>query len=894
MFDSMNPVDTLASIATKDSFLVQLQQLLDEKKLEDWCVVAIDIQHFNLYNDWYGRRGGDALLRELARCLSQYRDGDGYLVGYFGDDDFFLCLPDDRELISSVYEQLQDCIRINENGMAFFLIMGICPIKEHLDADSYTLCNYARIAAISPSKINCYINYFQRPLLEQLKWRHQMVTELRRALEKEEFCFYLQPKCNSMTYAIVGMEALARWNHPTRGIISPYEFIPFLEENGLVAGIDLYIWKSVCQLLQRWKQEGRNIVPISVNISVADITTMDVAQVFKELVETYEIEPRFLQAEITESVLAESMQKVKETMFALQKNGFSVLMDDFGSGYSSLSMFKEINVDAIKLDMKLIDLNQQNYNKGIHIVKSVIEMAHEFNLPVVAEGVETQEQVCMLQSVDCLYVQGYYFYKPMSVEQAEALLAKQFVKSYWDLQSDFASRERCILSGIHVSSETAATLQAFQILSDYVMVYALLNLRTGVYRVLKRNSRLPDIDIRKEEDFSVYCNKLICEMIIHPDDMEDFRKQINLPNLYKTLLESQSTAVYRYRKYVSNQFEWLTMEIIPCHNFSEDNPWSVVLVREDVQANRLTEELNFAYTHDTQTGLLNRNKYEKDLRNLQRADYNSIVCVYIDAIGLHEINNYTGHESGDKMLACIANTACECFENSFIYRIGGDEFVILSPNQGVYDATCAVNQMRTLLKKHDYEVSVGVAATKDLRKLVAVVNQAESDMREEKKLYYQNDGKKRQLRGLNVKLENILLEKRDAEMFLHMFVPKYTGVYIVDLQTDFMRCVIAPEYFRKIMNVSHGSFRLAMESYCERLVASEYHDEIYKLLDYDYLREKLRTKEKIECVYKKKDHSLFCVKVLHYSEEEKDKEMTMWVFSAEGESAHLSLQKEVS
>lgn len=893
MFDGVNPNDTLTKIASKETFLVKLQQFLRGKESEEWCVAAIDIQHFNLYNDWYGKAGGDALLTDLAICLSYYQDEMGYPVGYFGDDDFFICLPDNRELISSLYRQLQDCVHTNANEVSFFVIMGICPVQEHPDADSYTLCNYARIAAISPSKVNCYINYFQRPLLEQLKWKHQMVTELRHALEREEFIFYLQPKCNSMTYAIVGMEALARWDHPTRGIISPYEFIPFLEENGLVAGIDLYIWKSVCKMLQRWKQEGRNIVPISVNISVADIMTMNVAQVFRDLVKTYQIEPRFIQAEITESVLAESIQQVRDTMSELRRNGFCVLMDDFGSGYSSLNMLKEINVDAIKLDMNLIDLNQQNYAKGVQIVKSVVEMAHEFDVPVIAEGVETQEQMCMLQSVDCLYGQGYYFYKPMSIERAERLLEKSSVKDYWDLQSDFASRERCILSGIHVSSETAATLQAFQILSDYVMVYALLNLQTGVYRVLKRNSRLPDIDIKEEEDFSVYCNKLICEMIIHPDDMEDFRRQINLPNLYKTLLESQSTAVYRYRKYVSNQFEWLTMEIIPCHNFSESNPWSVVLVREDVQANRLTEELNFAYTHDTQTGLLNRNKYEADLRNFQRANYRSITCVYIDAIGLHEVNNYTGHESGDRMLACIAKTACACFENSFVYRIGGDEFVVLSPNQGMYDAKYAVKEMRERLKLRDYEVSVGISFTRDMQELAAVVNRAEAAMRQEKELYYKKDGKKRQLRGLNIKLENILKEKHDTERFLQKFVPKYTGVYIVDLQKDTMRCVIAPEYFREMMEVSHDSFRMAMQNYCNRMVQSAYYDKLQRLLNYDYIREKIWAGEIVECFYVKTDHTLFSVRVYPYSENEKEKNMTMWVFSLEDDSRNRTTQNRV-
>lgn len=227
------------------------------------------------------------------------------------------------------------------------------------------------------------------PVLDQLKQSQQRLSELKRALQNEEFCFYLQPKCNSMTRAIVSMEALVRWNHPTRGIVPPGEFIPLLEETGLITRLDLYLWESVCKMLHRWKEEKRNLVPISVNMSIADITSLDAAEVFGSLVERYQLEPRLLLVEITESVMAQNMSLVENTIKGLHRKGFSVLMDDFGSGYSSLNMLKDTSMDAIKMDLKFMDMDHSNEGKGKQIVESVVEMAHRLNLPIIAEGVET-------------------------------------------------------------------------------------------------------------------------------------------------------------------------------------------------------------------------------------------------------------------------------------------------------------------------------------------------------------------------------------------------------------------------------------------------------------------------------------------------------------------------
>lgn len=655
----------------------------------------------------------------------------------------------------------------------------------------------AQIASVDPSPAVGGMHPFTPAMLSRLKKQRQLLSELEHALKNHEFCFFLQPKCNSMTRAIVGMEALVRWNHPTRGCVPPSEFMPLLESTGLVTQLDQYIWESVCKTLHKWQESGSNLVPVSVNVSVVDIVNLDVPQIFSNLVEKYQLEPKLLLAEITETMLAENASLVENTIQGLHRKGFSVMMDDFGSGYSSLNMLKDTNVDAIKLDMKLIDMNQQNRSKGVQIVESVVDMAHRLNLPIIAEGMETPEQVSMLQAADCLYTQGYYFYKPMPVENAEALLAQPNSEDYWDMRRDLMCRDR--RAPISDSEQTALALQAYQIFADNVLELSLLNLSTGEYRVIKRDPRLPGAGSDTEEDFAAYCERMVTNKVIHPDDAEMFTDQT-------------------------------------------------------------------------------------DLRTLQASEYDSMVCTYIDVVGLHEINNHLGHRSGDAMLCFIANAARKFFVSSRIYRIGGDEFVILTPNQPPYSVWVAVDKMRAFLREKEYEISVGIQSTNDLHRLDDAMNQAEAAMRQDKQAYYARNGQERQLRGLNEKLEQTLTEKRDAEHFLRVLAPKYKSVFVVDLKTDRMRGVIVPDYFQKILDTSGGSFLAVLQQYRDTQVQPAYRESLADLLDYNYIRSKVLTGDIVEHTYKKTDDTTFRVKVTPYSRSGSHIDETLWIFSDEGAS----------
>ena len=865
----------LERIDRKDAFLQALHTFLTAHQGTEWAVAAVDIQHFKLYNELYGTEKGDVLLETMANCLLGYSKQTGYPVGYFGNDDFFLCLPDEKAEQTAVLATLQACMAAGRQDVTFFVVMGVCPVQANPGADAATLCNYAQIAGVTTD--SGYLHRFEPTMLNELKEQQLLLGELERALDNHEFCFFLQPKCNSITRAIVGMEALVRWNHPTRGCVPPAEFMPLLERTGLVTRLDQYIWESVCQTLQKWQESGSNLVPVSVNVSVQDILNLDVPQIFADLVEKYKLEPKLLLAEITETMVAEDTQMVENAIQGLHRKGFSVMMDDFGSGYSSLNMLKDTNVDAIKLDMKLIDMNQQNRSKGVQIVESVVDMAHRLNLPIIAEGVETPEQVSMLQAADCLYTQGYYFYKPMPVENAEALLAQPNSEDYWDMRRDLMRRDRRV--PISNSEQTALALQAYQIFADNVLELSLLNLSTGEYRVIKRDPRLPGAGSDTEEDFAAYCERMVTNKVIHPDDAEMFTDQTDLETLRSAVFSTQQPEAYRFRKNVSGQFVWITMEFLPCRNCCAQNPWATVVVREDAQADHLSEELDFSYSHDTLTGLANRSKYESDLRELQYSDYDSMVCTYIDVVGLHEVNDHLGHRSGDNLLCTIANAARKFFVSSRIYRVGGDEFVVLTPNLPPYDVWTASDRMRVFLREKDCEISVGIQNTNNLRKLEAAVNKAEQAMQQDKLAYYGRNGQERQLKGLNEKLERTLTQKRDAEHFLRVLAPKYRSVYVVNLQEDSARPIIIPDFFQKILDTSGGSFRAVITAYRDQYVVPESHDAFNRVLDYSFVRSKVLSGEIVEVHYTRTDGAPYTLKITPYSSSGSHIHETIWIFA---------------
>ena len=703
--------------------------------------------------------------------------------------------------------------------------------------------------------------------------------EIDRAFDNNEFCFYLQPKCNVATGAIVGAEALVRWNHPKYGVVSPGRFVPMLEQAGQISRLDVFVWRSVVRMLARWEREGRNLVPISVNVSMVDIDQMDVADTLTGLLNEYDVDARLLQAEITESAVARNLSKVESTIRKLHADNIAVLMDDFGSAYSSLNMLKDINVDVIKLDMKFIDLNEDNASKGLKIVESVVNMARKLRLLVIAEGAQTKQQVDHLLSVGCRYIQGYYFHEPLPVGRMEKLLAERpDDRHFWDMSNDFMHGSYVPVNGRTMLETSALAASTFEILANGVAELSRLNVKTGEYRAVKRDGILPTPET---DDFETYVQTLIAERVVHPDDADRFRADMDLASL-RSLLFSQKPAFGVYRSEVLARTGMISFAVIPSRECSESDPWAVVMVGRNLPIESFVRLNGEEYRRDSLTGLLNRNAFDDDVEFIQATHDKPLTVMYMDLIGLHEINNHLGHARGDVVLCELADAARAYFGDDNIYRIGGDEFVIISFAHSMAQSARQMGYMRQELLDHGCELSVGMAESDDGEDIPDLVNQAENEMRKDKKRYYASGSGKRQLRTLNKQLEDILVRNKDMESLLQHLNTRYSIAYVVNLRADTQRPVVVPGYVQKMLDKHGGSFHEMLLDYCDKLVAPAYRDGFRMLFDYDYVRDRICREGAIRYAYVRNDGERFLITIFpdtHSVDE------VMWVFAKEDTSS---------
>lgn len=703
------------------------------------------------------------------------------------------------------------------------------------------------------------------------------LDDINRAFDDNEFCFYLQPKCNAVTGAIVGAEALARWNHPKYGVISPGRFVPALEQAGQISRLDMFVWRSVVRMLARWEREGRNLVPISVNVSMVDIDQMDVADTLTGLLNEYDVDARLLQAEITESAVARNLSKVESTIRKLHADNIAVLMDDFGSAYSSLNMLKDINVDVIKLDIKFIDLDEDNASKGLKIVESVVNMARKLRLLVIAEGAQTKQQVDQLLSVGCRYIQGYYFHEPLPVGRMEKLLAERpDDRHFWDMSNDFMHGSYVPVNGRTMLETSTLAASTFEILANGVAELSRLNVKTGEYRAVKRDGILPTPET---DDFETYVQTLIAERVVHPDDADRFRADMDLASL-RSLLFSQKSAFGVYRSEVLARTGIISFAVIPSRECSESDPWAVVMVGRNLSIESFVRLNGEEYRRDSLTGLLNRNAFDDDVEFIQATHDKPLTVMYIDLIGLHEINNHLGHARGDVVLCELADAARAYFGDDNIYRIGGDEFVIISFAHSMAQSARQMGYMRQELLDHGCELSVGMAESDDGEDIPDLVNQAENEMRKDKKRYYASG--KRQLRTLNKQLEDILVRNKDMESLLQHLNTRYSIAYVVNLRADTQRPVVVPGYVQKMLDKHGGSFHEMLLDYCDKLVAPAYRDGFRMLFDYDYVRDRICREGAIRYAYVRNDGERFLITIFpdtHSVDE------VMWVFAKEDTSS---------
>ncbi len=872
--------NSLGELSGRKEFFAQVRQRLDAGISEKMCIASADIEHLKLFNEWYGQETGDMLLENIATYLLELKKRKDYVVGYFGADDFFLFIPMEKWMIQELYRVLCQYLNMGSGISSFLPALGVYEIKD-AGTEISTMCNNAQIAcATTKENYGKRICYFDEEMVQRMEHRQKLLTDVRRGIKNREFTFYVQPKCEITEGKIIEFEALTRWNHPQFGVISPGRFLPVLEECGLITRLDLYIWEEVCRVLGEWKKNSRRCLPISINVSIIDMKNIDVPETLQQLIRKYDLTPDLLPVEVTESAFAENVEEVRSVVERLHEMGFQILMDDFGSGYSSLNMLKDIYVDVLKTDMKFMDLEGENHSKGENIVESVIRMAHMLNLRIVAEGVEKQSQVDFLKLLECNYVQGFYFYKPMPVEQAMAIVERDEAIDWKGIQP--LRKKGYYPEGFLEENELIRLLT-----KEYYKIL-FVNWSQDSFEVIKNDDKIYEKRNVRFSGLEQWLQNLGLEGNIHEEDLERYERFVNRENMMYNLLKQKENVGCNYRKRVGDTFRWVRMEFIRDTQYQDENQSGILIVKDmdEIYSEHLhhQEELEYNSSHDALTGLYNRIKYEKTMKIWRNRKYTSICSVYIDAIGLHEINNHLGHEAGDHMLTAVSDAIRRYFPEDYSYRIGGDEFTILLFDREKAWVEEQLGELKKELQKREYEISVGVAWSREHCSIPWLTDKAEAKMRKDKKDFYSGNGYERKMRSLNYELENILEERKDVERFLQVISDSFKGVYFVNPERDRVRYIFIPPYFEELLKICDQQYGKALEMYADRFVKEEYRGQFKELLDYEILRGRLNGSGSERLLYQKITGEWVELQILDCKREDQESEL-LWIFLEESSAA---------
>lgn len=409
--------DNLTGFYNKNGFEEAVIKLAEDYPYEPLYLIASDIRDFKLINDLYGFDVGNKIIKEFATAM-QETFPDYVACCRIYSDQFAFCMLEKDMVEEKVLEVIDRVKETVEEGLQNLTIhFGIYEMLRG-ETDVSLMYDHARMAMSSiKNSYQSIFAYYDNRMMRRVRREKELVAEFDNALEEEQFLMYLQPQIKAGG-GLVGAEALVRWKHPVYGMVPPGEFIPVLEKSGLIYKLDRYMWEHAAKKLKEWKDSGKSKYHISVNISTKDFLHLDIYRVFVNLVTKYDIDPAVLKLEITESALMNDPERQFALVAKLQEYGFHVEIDDFGSGYSSLNMLKNLKADVLKIDMGFLrSTGEPEREKAI--LDTIISLAKQLKMEVITEGVELEEQMIYLANAGCDIFQGFYFDRPIPVEEFE-------------------------------------------------------------------------------------------------------------------------------------------------------------------------------------------------------------------------------------------------------------------------------------------------------------------------------------------------------------------------------------------------------------------------------------------------------------------------------------------
>ena len=418
--------DPVTGLYSHSFFLEYAEQI--RRYHPDWQLdaLALNVERFHSVNELNGREFGDRMLEMIGTTVQGFlAESDGIACREEGDQFFLYCRHQDD--YSVVLERFQKAVEAISGRVDLRLRLGVSPYTPGILTEvqierARRACNMVR---------GSYLNHlmvYDEEMLKRESYQERLLNDLPRAIEEGEFKVYYQPKYDIQCEPcrLNSAEALIRWNHHELGMIPPCDFIPLFEKNGLVHIVDRFVWKEVANQIAKWREKYNILFPVSVNLSRAEILDSNLEESLKVLIAKYDLPVSAFKLEVTESAYTDDKQLV-EIVRRLRESGYEIEMDDFGAGYSSLNMISSLPIDVLKMDMGFIR-NIKEDNRELRLVELILDIARYMDVPVVAEGVETEEQLELLRKANCRYVQGYYFSRPLPAQEFEQWIEREIVQ----------------------------------------------------------------------------------------------------------------------------------------------------------------------------------------------------------------------------------------------------------------------------------------------------------------------------------------------------------------------------------------------------------------------------------------------------------------------------------
>ena len=418
---SRGEIDRLTGLYNREAFYERASALMKSEPDKKYYIIYFDISCFKAINDLFHVETGNSILRTAADYFSRQINPKVGLCGRLEADHFVVCIPQDRINVGQMLDGLDGAIQALDISHNILFYAGVYPVNN-IDLPVDQMCDRANMALrkVKGNYMNRYA-YYDDGMREVMLQDQMIVRDMESALAENQFRIFLQPVYNVKTDSIESAEALIRWFHPINGMVSPGKFIPVFERNGFIVKTDRFVWEEVCKFIKQQREETGQVIPVSVNVSRLNFYNLDLLEFLLGLLEKYDLESWMLKLEITESAYTDNPHQLMSIIKAFREEGFPVLMDDFGSGYSSLNMLKNLPVDVLKVDMAFVRELEES-ERAYMILKFIMMLARELGMDVIVEGVETKKQLDYLVSLGADKIQGYYFSRPLPVPDFKKLV----------------------------------------------------------------------------------------------------------------------------------------------------------------------------------------------------------------------------------------------------------------------------------------------------------------------------------------------------------------------------------------------------------------------------------------------------------------------------------------